>query len=58
MSNKIASNNSLFVTGDTFTVDSYSMFFKDKKLHDGTTIPYTITFENVTSTEAKITFSL
>ena len=56
--NGIASNNSLFVTGDTFTVDSYSMFFKDKKLHDGTTIPYTITFENVTSTEAKITFSL
>lgn len=54
----LASNDSLFTTGDSFTVNKYINFFSKKKMHDGTSIPYTITFDYVNSSEAKITFSL
>lgn len=54
----IATNDFLFTSGDTFTMSKYSKFFKNQSLHDKTTIPYTITFDKVTTTEAKISFSL
>lgn len=46
----------LFYTGDTFSIDEYTNFFRNGKLHDGTTIPYTITIDEVTSNSATISF--
>lgn len=54
----IANNSSLFVEGDSFTTIEYSMFFNNGLFHDGTSFPYTITIDNMTSESATISFSL
>lgn len=54
----VAGNSILFKSGDTFKMDNYSAFFNDLRMHDGTYIPYTISFSDVTSESATVTFSL
>lgn len=54
----VANNSSLFVEGDTFDIESYSMFFTNNKFHDGSSFPYTITIENISYESARISFSL
>lgn len=49
-------NNSLFHTGDTFNINDYTSFFDDGKMNDGSTIPFEITFENVSDSSATISF--
>ena len=48
----------LFNTGDTFNISSYTNFFRNGKLHDGSTIPYIITIDEVTSNSATISFKV
>ena len=50
--NKVATNDSLFKTGDSFDMNSYKEFFIDGKMDDGSTIPFTINFKSVTSEKA------
>ena len=53
----------LFVTGSTYTFEAYKQFFLKNTskvattMNDGTTFPYTITFDSVTETEAVITIN-
>lgn len=54
----VATNASLFSTGDKFTINDYSSFFRNNQLHDGTTIPFEVTFDSVTSESATITFKV
>lgn len=54
----IADNDYLFKSGSTFSMKDYGMFFIDGKLHDGSTIPYKMTFKNVSSTSATISFTM
>lgn len=56
--NATATHDFLFKTGDVFSMDKYSMFFNNGKLHDGSEIPYKITFDNVSLEEATITFEV
>lgn len=56
------SSADLFKTGNTFGFANYSKFLnKDgtapTKMNDGSTFPYTITFNNVSGTSAEITFT-
>jgi M6 family metalloprotease-like protein len=52
----VAGDSVLFKTGSKFDMDTYSAFFEDGVLHDGTTIPFEITFESVSATSATIRF--
>jgi len=50
----------LFMTGDTFTFSAYNNFFLKKSsnamaMNDGTAFPYTINFDYVSATEARVT---
>ncbi|MGM9873385.1 MAG: immune inhibitor A domain-containing protein [Bacilli bacterium] len=56
--NAVANNASLFVEGDSFDITSYSMFFENGLFHDGTSFPYTITVDKITSEYATISFTL
>lgn len=56
-SKEMASDSSLFKTGDKFSVSSYSSFFSKSKLHNGEEIPFEIEFISVTNEEAVIKFT-
>ena len=58
--NKLATNDSLFKTGDSFSFSTakYQKYFPKKtKFNNGTTSSVTIDFENVTADEATICFT-
>ena len=53
-----ATDSVLFKEGMSFTMEKYSSFFRNNKLHDGTTIPYEITVKEMTDDYAIISFEL
>lgn len=52
-----ANNKSLFKEGDIMDPSKYTSFFTNSKMHDGTTLEYTIEIISLTSTEAKISIT-
>ncbi len=55
-SNWWATSDCLFKQGDKFTVDSFSGFFVDGKMHDGTRLNYSFTIDSLSNESATITF--
>lgn len=53
---KIATNDVLFKTGDTFSVSNYCEFFNSSTLHNGSKIPFNVTFKSVSKDSATIQF--
>ena len=47
----------LFFTGDTFSTTNQSNFFISGKMHDGSTLPFTVKIGELTSEGAKITIT-
>lgn len=54
----VANNNCLFTENKVFTSGDYEFFFNNGKLHNGEDIPFKITFKEVNSSSATITFKL
>lgn len=54
----IANNGTLFQSGDTFSLSSYSGSFVNTSLmNDGTKLPYTVSFSNMTSDSITLTIA-
>ena len=53
---KASTNDSLFTTGDSFSLEDYREFFVNAKMHDGNGIPLKINFVSVTSEKAILEF--
>ena len=52
----VATNNSLFHTGDSFSLNDYQEFFVNGKMHDGKGIPLKINFISVNHNKAILEF--
>lgn len=54
---KLSDEGSLFETGDTFDMSTYSKYFPNgSKLDNGKSLGYTISFDTVSASKARITF--
>ena len=52
------SYSNLFVTGDTFDMNTYAkVFYNNGKLNNGKQLGYRVSFDSVTSTKATITIT-
>jgi hypothetical protein len=54
---QLADESCLFETGDTFSMSKYSKYFPNgSKLDNGKNLGYTISFDTVSASKARITF--
>jgi M6 family metalloprotease-like protein len=59
INNKTATNNTLFTSGQSFTPSSFSHFFPiSARFNDGSQIGYSITVNDVSSTQAVVTITI
>jgi M6 family metalloprotease-like protein len=56
---QLSDESSLFETGDSFSMSTYSKYFPNKtKLDSGKSLGYSISFDEVTDSKARITFKV